>query len=557
MKSFDVQITSHYGWICSKHDWGSVWIKGYVFGYKDLQDFANILFKKIESADQDHISNFLSNADGHFAIVIKTSKTFFAAVDRIRSIPLFYVEKSNDIIVTDQPTKLNCELTKSDTASGLQDRLMLQMSGYCSGSSTLLDGVKQLQSGEYLNVYDANKLKVHSFYNYIPINPYYETSKSELKKNLEVVSKNILQKIIDHADGRTIVVPLSGGYDSRLVASGFAHLGYKNVKCFSYGQKNNFESLISKKVAKKLGYDWKFIELTHEIVKKDYYSDLHKSYYSFCDTFASVPVEHEFSAVRLLKKSKWIPEDAIFVNGMSGDYLTGLHIPKTLINNREDLDDEERKEQILEALLDKHYSLWSCLETSENRKLVADNLWKQIEKETGGLTKNNNDDFGLYEFSEFKNRQSKYVITVQRVYEFFGYEWRLPLWDKEYLDYWETIDKKYKFDRNLFVEVMHQLDWGEVWSMKLPAPYITPRWISLFRLLIKGLFAFIGRDKWKLFDKKFFYYWTEILCKMGVVSYSKVILDNRGYRNAVSWLSEDYLSRLDAKHEKKNFKKEK
>ena len=47
MKSFDVQITSRYGWICSKHDWGSAWIKGYVYEYKDLQDFANILLKKL------------------------------------------------------------------------------------------------------------------------------------------------------------------------------------------------------------------------------------------------------------------------------------------------------------------------------------------------------------------------------------------------------------------------------------------------------------------------------------------------------------------------------
>ena len=92
------------------------------------------------------------------------------------------------------------------------------------------------------------------------------TFQKSTKKTLENVTLNILQKIIDSADGRVIVVPLSGGYDSRLVASGFAYLGYKNVKCFSYGQKNNFESLISKKVAKKLGYDWKFIKLTIYVV---------------------------------------------------------------------------------------------------------------------------------------------------------------------------------------------------------------------------------------------------------------------------------------------------
>ena len=57
-------------------------------------------------------------------------------------------------------------------------------------------------------------------------------------------------------------------------------------------------------------------------------------------------------------------------------------------------------------------------------------MWGEIADEINGLPEKIDNDFGLYEFSEFKNRQTKYVITVQRVYEFFGYEWRLPLWDK-------------------------------------------------------------------------------------------------------------------------------
>ena len=41
---------------------------------------------------------------------------------------------------------------------------------------------------------------------------------------------------------------------------------------------------------------------------------------------------------------------------------------------------------------------------------------------------------------------------------------------------------------------------------------------------------------------------------MGIVSYSKVLLDNRGYRNAVSWLSEDYLSKLKIKYDTRKYK---
>ena len=552
MSNCDVKITSDYGWVHFDKYWGSMWFKGYIFEYPQMQFFAEKLVQLVETTNEEDIKKYLADLDGHFAIVLKTPEILFAAVDRIRSIPLFFADYSDHLILTDQPTKLEYKLSNLESPSALEDRLMLQMSGYCSGSATLLDGVKQLQSGEYLKFSGGTKLEVSSYYNYHPANPVAITEKVELKRSLEAASIRILQKIIDSAEGRVIVVPLSGGYDSRLVASGFAHLGYKNVKCFSYGQNNNFESLISRKVAEKLGYEWKFIKLTHDIVRTDYQSELHQDYFSFSNTFASVPVEHEFTAVHLLKESGWIPDDAIFVNGMSGDFLTGSHIPGTLQGDRGGLNKQERKELILSALLDKHYSLWVHLETSGNKKLVADNLWNEIVKEVNGLPKNSTDDFGLYEFSEFKNRQTKYVITVQRVYEFFGYEWRLPLWDKEYLDYWENIQIKHKINRNLFVEVMYDLDWGGVWSLKLPSPYITPKWISMVRVMIKSLFVFIGRDNWKQFDKKVFYYWTEILCKMGVVSYSKVLLDTRGYRNAVSWLTEDYLNRIQTGDRSKN-----
>ena len=162
--------------------------------------------------------------------------------------------------------------------------------------------------------------------------------------------------------------------------------------------------MISRKVAEKLGYEWKFVKLTHGIISTDYHSELHDSYFSFSNTFSSVPVEHEFTAVRLLKESGWIPDDSIFVNGMSGDFLTGSHIPKTLQGDRDDLNKKERKDLILSALINKHYSLWTHLKTSKNNKLVADNLWNEIVKEVNGLPENSIDDLNSY-FEMIKENQ--------------------------------------------------------------------------------------------------------------------------------------------------------
>ena len=54
------------------------------------------------------------------------------------------------------------------------------------------------------------------------------------------------------------------------VASILKHLGATNVKCYSYGTAGNFEAKIAKIIAHKLGYEWKFIPLTHKSEKKYY-----------------------------------------------------------------------------------------------------------------------------------------------------------------------------------------------------------------------------------------------------------------------------------------------
>ena len=68
----------------------------------------------------------------------------------------------------------------------------------------------------------------------------------ELSNQIEKTIKNIIKD----ANGATIIIPLSAGLDSRLIASGLKNFNYNNVKCFSYGLKNNYETLSSKKFQK-------------------------------------------------------------------------------------------------------------------------------------------------------------------------------------------------------------------------------------------------------------------------------------------------------------------
>ena len=68
---------------------------------------------------------------------------------------------------------------------------------------------------------------------------------------------------------KQIAVPLSGGRGPRLVVSALKHLGAKNVTCYSYGPQGNFEGKIAKLIAKRLGFDWVFVELTPKIQQNE------------------------------------------------------------------------------------------------------------------------------------------------------------------------------------------------------------------------------------------------------------------------------------------------
>ena len=73
-------------------------------------------------------------------------------------------------------------------------------------------------------------------------------------EELSEVTLNIFRKMLNKIGDRQIIIPLSAGNDSRLVASILKHLGAKNVKFYSYGSSGNFEAKIAKKISKKLNF---------------------------------------------------------------------------------------------------------------------------------------------------------------------------------------------------------------------------------------------------------------------------------------------------------------
>jgi asparagine synthase (glutamine-hydrolysing) len=536
----DILLDTSEGWRRFKARNAEIWIKGYVYNMPDNSLADLFVFDGSPLTDLT-LTEFVGKLDGHFGLVIQTSDWCFAAVDQVRSIPLLFSILHGKIIIGSKGEHVREAARIGSKDFNQNSVLAFSLSGFTPQDQTIYNGVKQLESGQTLFYKKNSEIELNHHYRYRP-RAQRDNDLSALQSTLTELTLNIHRKLIDSAQGRPIYVPLSAGLDSRCVVSALSKLGYRNVHCFAYGIPNNYEAKASKAIAEQLGYSWEFIPLSYRIISQDFKSNAYSDYLKFADTCASVPVIHEFSVIKILKESGRIPEDAILVNGMSGDFLTGSHIPTSFFHkpSNSTMPKWERKERILTGLISKHYSLWNSLKTKEKLEQVKQLLWEEIEK-IGGL-EDIEDDYGLYEFSECINRQSKYVVTVQRIYEFFGYDWRLPLWDCDFMKFWEMVPLEAKKDRVLFSKMLNENNWCGVWKGIPTNVYISPRWIHFFRLPAKVIFAPLPRKYWQSFDHRIFQYWMEILRKSAIVPYYKVVLDNRGYRSAVSWLVEKYLN---------------
>ena len=49
-----------------------------------------------------------------------------------------------------------------------------------------------------------------------------------------------------------------------------------------------------------------------------------------------------------------------------------------------------------------------------------------------------------------RNRWSKFIVNAVRVYEHFDNEWRLPLWDKELIEWWYRIPLRLRVNSVLY-----------------------------------------------------------------------------------------------------------
>ena len=516
-----------------------LWAKGYLIG-EGFEHLANRLAAH-DSLDETALGDILLALDGHWALAATGRGWAFAAVDRIRSIPLIWARAGAEVIVDQDSGRTARRLDLTETQIDTDAALAVGLAGYTIGDDTLYPKVRQIGPGGFLFVDESGVETPRRYHRWTPWLPD-DVAPDDLVAPLGELHQRLIDKLIAGANGRSIAVPLSAGLDSRFVAAGLRAAGYDNVICFAYGLPDNREAAISRVIAKRLGYPWHFVKFSNRAMRRAMASDDHAAFRASADSLTGIHFPQDYLALRQLRDNGAIGPDSIMVNGQSGDFITGNHIPNNLLVARHDRAPAARRKAVIDALLARHFKQWAHLQTPDNFDRLARRLGREID--AIGMPHTASGDHGIYEYCEFQDRQSKYVVGGQRVYEHFGLEWRLPLWDQDYLDFWARAPLVAKAHQQLYRRVLEKQNWGGVWRDDIPVnpTRIRPHCLRFARLGFKALHAPLGRERWHAFERRYLTYFMTPICAFAIRPWHEVAFDGRGHMSAIAYYNEDYLA---------------
>jgi asparagine synthase (glutamine-hydrolysing) len=431
-----LQLIHHKGF--QWHTIDNISVKGYLFDKQgDLWTGENLLryvqrFKTVHA-----LQAALIDANGAFAVVFVSENEVLVLVDRIRSFPLFYAIANNQLLVSDDALVLS--KTIGNRALDELSVGFVKYLNYAPANRTLLRGVAQLQAGQML-VYHTKKFELQLEFYYQHVHLYrHQSVESKLFDDFKDNLSLVFTRLVQSANGKTLMIPLSGGLDSRLIVAMLKQLNYKEVICYTYGNPESYEVLTAQKVAETVGYPWVFIDYTAPLYA-EYTSQKAQDFRRYCGNAATFPQEQEYFALHFLTTQGLIPKDAIFVPGYCGDLPAGSYLPS--LNEQKAI--SKGKKEALEFVLQRHTKQYRY-----DKEFSA--VKEAILKEWEGITWNSLDEFiSVHENWFTINKVSKNIVNTIRTYEYFGFEWRLPLWDNDFVSFFYDLPNHLRSDKYFY-----------------------------------------------------------------------------------------------------------
>lgn len=448
---------------------------------------------------EDNDLDKLKDLNGFFSIIYKVNNKIYLISDKVRSRPLFYC-LDNSIQVSDNfYTILNSQNFTVNPTS--KDEYL--HTGYVTSYDTLVDGIYQVEAAQVVELNEHNKAKRYNYWHFIPEKRLNDNrTETDWLVSLDKTMISIIDRLVKLADGRQIVIPLSGGYDSRAIALYLKKSGYTNILAFTFGQPHSHEVKMSKKIADSLGIEWHNIIYSRSKWLSIRDSQQFKKYIDFISSGTSVANIQVFPAIKELLESNTIKPDAIICPGHTADFVAGKHFTSA------DMSSLYSVERLLTHLKQRHFQnsrkkINRCTELKIHNKveLLAKDLGKDISQRTFLLP--------VGELWNARERQSKFIVNSNRYYDFFKLDWWMPFWDNEFISLWETVPYSLRLNTYLW-ETFINTSMLDYVGKSAPLGRSDPEHNFFNRILARvnyftdpnGLYALVPFKRWMFYRAK-------------------------------------------------------
>lgn len=412
---------------------GDSYVKGFAFIGNKLLGETDIYSGIVNSIMDDRLEDELLNLNGNFSAIIDYDNSKYLIADKLKTYPLLYSNINEEWVITDQSKVI---LDAMPEFRPNENAIMTYLTvGYLHGNNTFLDNCNIVSAGTYVVL--NQKASVHEYHKHI----YEKANKTdeEIMDGCVVSMENSIKRMLVSMGDRPIWLPLSGGYDSRLLACIFKKLKVENVKCFTYGIPESYEIKISRQVANTLGFPWYYVEYTKEKFLSVANSSMDDDYIFWGMNLNTTSHYQDFIAFKELREKGVIEDDAVIVPGHSGEILGRDQVPYQLLDNHK---------TVAELLIHRYYQ-WNIPKKSYRKQLL-----ESLGSTLNSIIASNNKSLSIDLFTNWniQNRQANFIVNAVRVYEYFGNDWRVPMWDDELSEFWFSLP----WEKNSNVELYNK-----------------------------------------------------------------------------------------------------
>ena len=377
-------------------------------------------FFGLDISDHEQVVETLNKLPSLFAVVVEKDDFVLAAVDRFRSVPLFYSPTREQLYLSDNVDDIF--LSGAESNPNFESIGHFLLCGHTLKDTTLFSSIFALESGQYGLFDKETKSFITNYFHRYSGN---SDNASGSTPNQMDVSKSFMESLmhlVERASGKPLILPLRGYEEDIFLLKLLSETGYSNVIAVEYSPTPAKRRAGHNQIAKSVGVPIYNASLNRCQIRKAFKQKRRRDYARFACNYSHLPNYRSYFNLASLVERDLIPRDSIIVDGAPSPFCCAF------ASYRQGSPSDSSK-SVYEHLWHLFFNLFPKF--SREMAILNGSTWikKLFELEDG-----ESDLIQMTESWLFHERLPKVLVNEKSVYQFLGLDFNFPFLNSNLLE---------------------------------------------------------------------------------------------------------------------------